>query len=163
MPPENESAESPLERIERHIREMKAVPEFFTETIVEHRSEDFKDISYSDGIVRIGSWAELSEAQKLGKLTLLDWQGLPPLERLSVIEAEVDLTRVSPAIQRLYLGEVHEQALQAIHGGQVPSLTAAILADPQHFLDAGQAPQQNGHDPAPAKAGDRGHEHGRGR
>jgi hypothetical protein len=127
MPPEDQSAgfagqaaETPPERIERHIRELKAGPVF----------------SPGEPSSR---WAELSEARKLEQLDRLDWQGLPPLERLSVIEAEVDLTRVSPAIQRLYLGEVREQALQAIHGGQIPSLTAAILADPHAFLPESRA------------------------
>jgi hypothetical protein len=138
MPPEDQSAgfvgqaaETPPERIERHIRELKAWPQFF------------------DGEQPLGRWAELSEAQKLEWLDRLDWEGLPPLEQLSVIEVEVDLTRVSPALQRLYLGELRDQALQAIHGGQMPSLTAAILADPQSFLP--ESGPSNDHDHGPER------------
>jgi hypothetical protein len=138
MPPEDRSAgfvgqaaETPPERIERHIRELKAVPQFLLDE------------------QPLGRWAELSEAQKLEWLDRLDWEGIPPLEQLSVIEAEVDLTRVSPAIQRLYLGELRDQALQAIHGGQMPSLTAAILADPYAFLPPSRSSDEHGNDHGP--------------
>jgi hypothetical protein len=114
------AAESPLERVERQIRELKAD----------------------------SPWAGLSESRKLERLATLDWQGVPPLERLSVIEGAVDLTRVSPAIQRLYLGELRVQALQSVHDGRLPSLTAAILADPGAFL------------PEPGHSHDHGHDHG---
>src|SRR6185437_629386 len=125
MPPEDQSAgfvgqaaETPPERIERQIRELKSRAKF-TEDFGYHRdvpTEDGYEVEevWEERLIA-SSWGELSEAQKLDQLDRLDWQGLPPLERLSVIEAEVDLTRVSPAIQRLYLGELRDQAMQAIH------------------------------------------------
>lgn len=122
-PPSTTAAETPLERVGRHIRELKAD----------------------------GRWAGLTEARKLEQLATLDWRGVPPLERLCVIEGEVDLTRVSPAIQRLYLGELRGQALQSIHDGRLPSITAAILADPGAFLS------ESGHS-SPGEG--RGHDHG---
>ncbi len=122
------AADTPLMRVERHIRELKAEP--------------------------TGRWAGLSESRKLEQLATLDWQGVPPLQRLCVTEGEVDLNRVSPAIQRLYLGELRVQALQSVHGGQIPSLTAAILADPGAFLpEPGHSSpgegRGHGHDPGP--------------
>jgi len=148
------AAETPPERIERHIRELKSRAKF-TEDFGYHRdvpTEDGYEVEevWEERIIA-SSWGELSEAQKLDQLDRLDWQGLPPLERLSVIEAEVDLTRVSPAIQRLYLGELRDQALQAIHGGQMPSLTAAILADPHAFLPPSRPGDEHGHDHGPER------------
>src|SRR5208337_1836827 len=79
------AAETPLERVGRHIREMKEQS--------------------------LGGWAELTESGKLERLDRLDWQGVEPLERLCVIEVEVDLNRVSPRTQRNYLGEIRDHVL----------------------------------------------------
>jgi hypothetical protein len=147
---EARGSEPPAVRIERQIRELKSRAEFI-ETVDRFTAppvHGFVDINQEERIIG-DSWGQLSESRKLEQLDTLDWQGVTPLQRLCVIEGEVDLNRVSPAIERLYLGELRDQALQAIHGGQIPSLTAAILADPAAFVPDSGDGNQHGHNHGP--------------
>ena len=93
---------------------------------------------------------------------------MEPLERLCVVEAEVDLTRVSPRTQRNYLGKIRDCVLYGLSDRAVATLPPSsalpaeadtpplpspseIIADPRRFLTQEQL--QDGQD--------RGHDNGR--
>jgi len=144
------ATETPLERVGRHIREMKEQSP--------------------------SGWAELTESGKLERLDRLDWRGVEPLERLCVIEVEVDLNRVSPRTQRNYLGKIRDHVLYGLSDWVMATLPPSsalpveadtppvpspseIIADPRRFLTQEQL--QNGQSLPRAGCGDRGHDNGR--
>lgn len=133
-----------LEHIGRQIGELKATPAFFHRYGVERQAGG----AVESGIVEesLGGWAQLSETEKLARLDALDWRGVTPLERLVVIEGEIDLNRVSPSIQRLYLGELRDQVLQPLDAARLPS-PSAVIDDPKAWLpDPGHGGRDDGPD-----------------
>jgi hypothetical protein len=111
-------AETPLERAERQIRGLKSESE------------------------SPGGWAELTESGKLDRLDKLDWQGVTPLERLSVIETEVDLNRVSPRTQRNYLGGLRDQVMATLPPSPAPPVEAepAPMPSPADLVERAGPP-----------------------
>jgi hypothetical protein len=107
----SQAAETPLERVERQIRALKSRTEFIeiADRFTGPPVGGFVDINQEERIIG-DSWGRLSESRKLEQLDRLDWQGVTPLERLCVIEAEVDLNRVSAKVQRVFLDTLREQA-----------------------------------------------------
>jgi hypothetical protein len=124
------AAVTPLERVGRQIRELKSLPDV---------------VARPGGGERPAAWAELTETGKLDVLDKLDWQGVTPLERLCVIDGEVDLNRVSPMAQRNYLGDLRHQVMQSIDAERRPT-PAAIIADPKAYLTEQQQQPGQEHD-----------------
>ena len=135
-----EAAESPLERVERQIRGLKAEPGF---TVPRTRdavldSGAFGGMDYQE---RVDGWEELTDRDKFAELVRLDWQGVGPEDRRRLLGQEVELDRISPAMLRPFLDRDPARP-------RAPS-PSEILDNPKAYLtpEAG-----NGHE----------HDHGQG-
>jgi hypothetical protein len=136
-----EAAESPLARVERQIRGLKAEPGFTVsrtrEVVLD--SGAFGGVNYREWV---DGWEGLTDRDKFAELVRLDWQGVGPEDRRRLLGREVELDRISPALLRPFLDRDHARPR--------PPSPSEILDNPKAYLTPEEG---NGH----------GHDHGPGR
>ena len=96
MPSRNES---PLDRIERNLREMKQEPEISLESTWHYVEPIPGDVdSIYDTCDTLGPWHTLNPSERLLALKELSWEGVSPEDKQRIINREtVDFTQVSTA------------------------------------------------------------------
>ncbi len=103
--------ETPLERIERRLREMKRGPEIYLESTRDYVQPIPGDVeSIYETCDVLGPWHTLDDADKLRVLGAeFDWRDVGPEDKRRVMEREVDFARVPEDARKHFPDEAAHQ------------------------------------------------------